>query len=221
MAKKRLRKKDIKEDRLVTLALTTSNYVQEHFTRVVSGLVILVAAVGIILFTAHARRNTAKQAEAELAIAMDQFLLGDKQTASVSFQNVADRYSGHQAGEVSMYFLGECYHSLYQYTQAIEAYDRYLSKAGVDGWFSDAAVISKALCHEGLQQWAMATSVLEDLSKKMDPDDARYPDVLFRIGVFYQEAGDLDRALEFYRRVSETATGKLKDRADVKIALLQ
>lgn len=221
MAKKRLRKKDIKEDQLVTFTLRASSFVREHFAKVVSGALILVAAVGILLFTANARRGSANESEQAFAIGMDQFLLGNAQDASATFLNVADRYSNHQVGRTSMYFLGECYKSLYRYEEAIDAYDRYLQNAGDTGEFTAAAKIAKSLCNEGLGRFTEAAEILEGVANTMDSEDVRYADVLFRIGVFYQEAGNSPKAVDFFRRVKDMASGPLKKRASVRVSLLE
>ena len=221
VAKKRLSKRAIKEDPLVTLALRTSGFVQAHFTQVITGVVVLVAAIGIVLFTANARRGAVGESERQLAIAMDQFLLRSFESASTAFQLIADRYSKHTAGQTSMYFLGECYLSLYRYQEAVDAYDRYLDSVGSVATFSVAATIGKAYAYEGLVQFQPAAEVLTALADTMNPDDARYTDVLFGAGSFWEEADDIPRAIGFYTRVAEVATGTLKSRADVKLALLE
>jgi TolA-binding protein len=222
MAKrKRLRKKEMKEDQLVTTALRVSNFVQEHFTKVIAGIVVLVAVVAIVLFTAQARRNSAQVAEREFSLAMNHYQVGDREQAGTAFANIVDRYSGHRVGGMALYFLGECEMAQLRYEPAITAYDGYLDKAGSEGTFSDAATIAKAFCYEGLAQFREAAAVMDDLSKVMNADDNRYPEVLFYAGTYYREAGDLDTALEFFRQVTETASGPVKDRATVWLALLE
>ena len=74
--RKRLKKREIKEDQLVTTALKVSNFVQERFTQVIAGVVVLLAVVAIVLFSAQARRSSSKSANREFAIAMNQFQTG-------------------------------------------------------------------------------------------------------------------------------------------------
>jgi len=219
--RRRLKKKEIKEDRLVTVALGVSNYVQEHFAQVVAGVVVLLAAVAVILFTAQARRNSARAAEQELAVAMNIYQVGNTSEAGTSFANVADRYSQHDPGVIALYFLGECQLAQSRYQEAVQAYDRYLDKAGEKGQFSDAALMGQAYCYEGLKDYPQAAAVMEKLSQTMDPQDARYLEVLYSAGAFYEESGAREKALDFFRRLSELATGELKGRADVRVALLE
>lgn len=211
----------MKEDPLVTAALRVSGFVQAHFTQVITGVVVLVAAIAIVLFMANARRGAVGESERQLAFAMDQFLLRSFESASTSFQGIADRYANHAAGQTSMYFLGECYLSLYRYQEAVDAYDRYLDSVGSGATFSVAATIAKAYAYEGLTQFEPAAEVLTTLADTMSPDDARYVDVLFGAGSFWEQAQDVQRAIGFYTRVAELATGTLKSRADVKLALLK
>ena len=222
MAKKRrrLKRREIKEDQLVTMTLRVSRLVQEHFTKVVSGIVILIAAVAILLFIAQGRRSNARAADRELSLAMNQYQIGDKEQAGTAFANIADRYSG-ETGETALYFLGECRVAQFHFDEAIDAYERYLSKAGDKGQFSVAAKIAMSVCYEGLGQFDKAAEVADGVSKTMDPEDERYNDVLFNTGMYYQEADDRQKALEFFRRVSENATGPIKNRAAVWVALLE
>jgi tetratricopeptide (TPR) repeat protein len=217
---KKLTKKQMKEDRLVTLALQTTTFMQRNFAKVVSGVVVLVAAIGIILFTAHARRNTTAAAEREFSVAMDQFLLGNREQASSSFLNISERYSRQNVGEMSLYFLGECYFALFRFEDALNAYGHYLD-AAPDANFAIAAKIGRALCLEGLVRFPEAADAMESIAAELDPGDARYPDALYRTASFYQEAGNRSQALNYYRKLAAVATGTLKDRAEVKISLLE
>jgi tetratricopeptide (TPR) repeat protein len=219
--RKRLRKKRIKEDQLVTTTLRITTYVQDHFTQVVSGIVILLAAIAIIVFTGQARKNTSRVATRELALAMGQYQLGDKDLASTTFASLADRYSGHDAGVLALYFLGQCNLDRFRFDEALSAFDRYLAKAGKDAAFRVAAEIGRAIAYEGQQQFNEAAEIMDRLSQTMDPADGRYNDVLFNAATFYREAGNREKAIEFYKRVADADTGMNKDRAAVWVTLLQ
>jgi tetratricopeptide (TPR) repeat protein len=218
---KKLKKKRIKEDQLVTTTLRMTNYVQDHFTQVVSGIVILLAAVAIIVFTGQARKNTARAAARELALAMGQYQLGDRDLAGTTFASLADRYSGHDSGIVALYFLGQCNLDRFRFDEALSAFDRYLDKASAEAAFRNAAEIGRALAYEGLQQFNEAATIMDRLSETMDPSDGRYNDVLFNAATFYREAGNSERAVEFYKRVADADMGMNKEAAAVWATLLE
>ena len=152
---------------------------------------------------------------------MNQFQIGEREQAGTAFANLADQYSGHRTGELSLYFLGEVRMAQYRYQEAIEAYGRYIAAAGTKGDFSNAALIARAFCHEGLEQFGEAAEMLDSLSKTMDAEDTRYYEVLFYAATFYREANNHSTALEFYRQVSDNATDSIKDRAAAWVALLE
>jgi tetratricopeptide (TPR) repeat protein len=219
--RKRLKKRQMKEDQLVTTALKVSNFVQERFSHVITGVVVLIVIVAIVLFASQARKNSGRAAERDFAVAMNQYQTGQLEQAGTAFASLADQHSGRRSGKAAMYFLGETRMAQYRYQEALEAYDRYLDKAGDSGEFSHPAMIAKGLCYEGLGQFRMAAELMDSASKLLGPDDARYYDVLFNAGTFHWEAGNATAAAEFFRRVSEEATGPLKDRATMWLSRIQ
>ena len=220
-SKKRVKKRRIKEDQLVTLTVKASQLIQQYFTQVVIGVVVLIVAVGAVLVTAHLRRNAARESEREFALAMSQYNTRDVQTAAASFAQIADKYGSHDSGELSRYFLGKSLLAQGKYEEALEAFDRYLGKSGEDAPFKAAAVIGKATCLETLHNFSPAAELLEQLSQTLDPEDPRYLDVVYGAARNFERAGSKDMALELYRVVATKATGSLKDRVTVSMALLK
>jgi len=210
----------MKEDQLVTTALKGTQWIQENFTKVVVGVAVLIAGVAIALFTANARRNTAEQAELELALGMNQYQTGAIPDATTTFLNLSDRYSGHRAGVVSTYFLGECYLSQKQYDDALRAYDRYLEN-GDNAYFTVGAMIGKAYAYEGLEKYIDAAQTLEQVLQTLSEDDPRRTDVTFRAAVFYQRADVAEEAKRLFALVAESNDGRLKPRADMWLAILE
>lgn len=219
--RKRLKRKQIREDQLITTALKVSNFVQERFAHVITGVVVLIAIVAVVLFASQARKNSGRAAEREFSVAMNLYQTGQLEQAGTAFATLADQRSGRRSGQAAIYFLGETRMAQYRYQEAVEAYDRYLEKVGDSGEFSHAAMIAKGLCYEGLGQFRMAAELMDSASKLLGPDDARYHEVLFNAGTFYWEAGNATAAADFFRRVSEEATGPLKDRATMWVSLIE
>jgi tetratricopeptide (TPR) repeat protein len=220
-SKRRVKKKSFKEDQLVTFTVRAGQWVQEYFTQVVIGVVVLVVAVAVILFGTNTRRNTAQESERELARAMTEYNARDAESAAISFAQLADRYGGYPAGEVSRYFLGKTQLGMARYEEALETFQTYVDKAGEAGEFRVAATIGMAVAYEGLENFNAAAELLERLSQTMDPDDSRYLDVLFQTARNYEKSGSREKAIEFYSLVDAKATGSLKDRASVWLAILK
>jgi TolA-binding protein len=220
-SKKRVKKKRLKEDQLVTFTVRASQFIQQYFTQVVAGAVVLAVAVGAILVTSHMRGAAGRNSEREFALAMSQYNVGDLGAAATSFTQIAEKYGGQNAGLLSRYFLGKAMLAQGKYQEAMAAFEQYLRKAAKEAPFGIAATIGKAECMEGLKNFIGAAEVLERLSQSMDEEDPRSLDVMYQAGRDYERAGSRDKAVDFYRRVSEKATGPLKDRAVVSLALVR
>lgn len=220
MATKRVvKKKNIKEDPLVTYALRTSKYAQEHFNLIIIGVVVLVAAIAILVFTANSNRNSAAQAQRQLASAMALYQQRDLETARTTFEQVYDGYKGKKRW-AAKYFKAECEFKMRNYAQALADYDLYLGGAAKYPAFKEAALYAKALCYEGMGNYSQAAIVMETLHQSLDENDPRYIDAAYQAGEFFAKAGDTDRAAIHFRTVSEKGSGEMKDKAAVAVALL-
>jgi tetratricopeptide (TPR) repeat protein len=217
--KRRVKKKDIKKDPLVTYALKTSKYTQEHFNIIIIGVVALIAVIALLVFTANNRRSSARQAQRQLSSAMILHQQRDYEAAKATFEQV---YNNHKGANqmVAKYFKADCELKQSNFSQAIIDYDLYLDDSSKYPAFKDAALFGKALCYEGLEDYAKAAVTMETLHQSLDEDDPRYLDSAFHAGEFFAKAGDYERAATHFRTVSEKGTGELKDRADVAIALM-
>ena len=220
-SRKRVKKRRLKEDQLVTFTVKASQIIQQYLTQVVAGVVVLVVAVAAIMVTAHVRKNAARDSERDFALAMSQYNMRDLPTAATSFAQIVDKYGSHNAGELSRYFLGKTLLAQGKYEEALDAFEEYISKTGGSGSFAAAAGMGKASCMEGLHNYFGAADVLERLSRTLDPEDPRYLDVLYGAARNFERAGSKDKALDLYRVVATKATGSLKDRVTVSMALLQ
>lgn len=220
-SRKRIKKKHIKEDQLITVAVQASQFIQRYYTQVIAGVVVLVLGVAVILFTANSRRNSARQCDRDFSRAMSQYNARDLETAATSFAEVAEQYGGHRSAVLSYFFLGKSRLAQARHDEAKSAFDEYLRKAGADAPLRSAATIGVAMCYEGLHNFTAAAELLEQLSQTLDPEDPRYYDIVFQAGTDYEKAGTRTKAMEMYQEVSENGAGPLKDRATVWVTLLQ
>jgi tetratricopeptide (TPR) repeat protein len=217
--RRRVKKKNIKEDQLVTYAVNLSRWAQEHFNQVIIGVVVLVAVIAVAVFTANSRQGSARQAEQSMAVAMSQFQSGDFETARASLEQAANRYGGATAAR-ARFFMGESSLRMARYEDALASYDAYLAQYSDYPAFRESAMVGRAMCYEGLENYQAAAEELVSLLAIMDPDDPRYLENAYRAGEFFARAGDTEQAAKYFQEVSDKASGNLKDKASVAAALL-
>lgn len=219
MATRRRVKKNIKQDQLVTYAVSFSRWAQEHFNQVIIGVVVLVAVIAVAVFTANSRQGSSRQAAVQMASAMAMYGSRDFDSARSSFDQIADRYNG-RVGARARFYRAECELHLQRFSEALASYDAYLDVADKDDTFRVSAIIGKSLCYEGMQNYAEAANTLVTLLATLPPDDPRYLDSAYDAGEFFARAGDDAQAAKYFGIVADKAEGSLKDKAQVAADLL-
>jgi tetratricopeptide (TPR) repeat protein len=217
--KRKVVKKDIKKDPLVTYALKVSNYTQEHFNQVIIGVVVLIALISIVVFTTNSRRSSSVQSERQLAQALSLYQARDFEAAKVTFAQINNRFGGRN-GAIAQYYKAECELSQRNYSQALMDYEAYLDGSSDFPEFKAAAMFGSALCHEGLENYTLAAKAMEQVHHAVDESDPRYLDSAFKAGELFARIGDTERASHFFQLVADNASGNLKDRASVAVTLL-
>jgi len=219
MATTRRVKRNIKEDQLVTTAVRLSQWAQEHFTHVIIGVVALVLIIVGVVFTSSSKRSAGELAQQQMSSAMSLYLSGDYEAARTSFEQIRERHGGTQ-GSIAQFFKAESEFKQGNYEVAAESYDLYLAKSGPDEQFRHSAVIGKALCQEGREDYAAASETLAGLLTSLDRNDPRFLDASYMAGEFFARAGNMESAAAHFRTVIEEGTGPLKMRAQAAIALV-
>lgn len=220
MAAKRRRKRNIKEDQLVTTAVRLSQWTQAHLNQVIAGVVVLVGVIAVLVFTSYSRQGASRESGRLMASAMSLFQSGEYEAAKTNFQQVYQRYSGQNA-LAARFFTGECELRKGNFTPALAEYDEYLARAEKDATFRPSAIAGKAVCYEGLGNFAEAARTLTELMAAVDPKDPRYLDAAMRAGEFFARAGNNEEAVKHFRIVADDGTGAMKDRATVALAMLE
>ncbi len=215
---KRVSRKQIREDKLVSATFRFTDWAQTHFNQVIIGIVALVAVVAIVVFAANSRENNERQGDRIMGSAMALMLQGDYTAAKSSFQQVIDRHGGKQAAS-ARFFKAECAAKQGNFEEALADYDGYLASVREYPEFEVAASIGRALCLEGMRNYAEAAPAMAAALAKLDPKDPRYGDTALAAGDLYTQAQKSNEALENYKLAAEHGTGETKARALVAVEL--
>lgn len=219
--KRKIRKKNIKEDQLVTYSIKVSKFVQDHFNKVLTGIIVLVVIIAASIFITQSRKSSAANSEKYLGAAMALMRQGDVAAARMSFQDTHDRYSNTRAGTVSLYFKAECDLTMKNFGEALNGFETYLEKADKFTEFKTTAIMGKSMALEGLNRPADAASVLDQLITQLKPEDPRYTTSLYRAAIFYDNAGNSEKAVQYLQMIIDEGTGSYKMEAEAKLASLK
>jgi len=214
--KKKLSKKEIKEDKLVTTFYEAKSFYEEHQTKLIAGIGVLVAiVVGIILYTNKMESNSLA-ASTELSRVIQSYNAGLYQdaidgkpgTKVLGLVKIVHEYGGSEQGELARIYLANSYYFTGQIDKAYSEYDNY---SGSDDLMVASALAGKASIYvlksdieSAADYYSKAASV-----NKYNPSNAEY---LLEAGINYLKIDDFKNAKSSFEKIKKDYQTSLASR---------
>ncbi|OGU28751.1 MAG: hypothetical protein A2X67_09465 [Ignavibacteria bacterium GWA2_55_11] len=197
--KKKISRKEIKEDKLVTRTMQIEAWALEN-KKSLTYVVVGVVALAVLLFVWRGRVATAEEeAATRLANIMSVYDAGSWQDAidgvpsqgkQFGLRSIAEEYGGTVAGEFSKLFYATALTNLLRYEEALKVYedidhdDRLITASRESG---------QGICLEALGRYAEAAKAFERAAGE-DPQNPLAPDRLVMSARNYGKAGNPEQA---------------------------
>jgi TolA-binding protein len=200
MSPRRITKKDMKEDKLVTTAFKLSEWLQKNLNQVlmVAGGVALVAIVVFFVFSSRTRRE---QKAADLfGKATMEFQAGNASQAITNLHTVTEKYGGTKSGGPATFYLATAYFYAKDYTTAKATFQRFVEEYPEDPLSLASAQAGIAECD--MQNGAFGAAgdnFLKAISTK--PDGLLAPQYLLSAARAYLKADQKEKAKQAFERV--------------------
>ncbi|MGD8778430.1 MAG: tetratricopeptide repeat protein [Ignavibacteria bacterium] len=200
--KKKISKKEIQEDKLVTSYYKFLDFYNEYQTKILSGLAIVaVIVVGSVIYINNLEEQN-QQANAEISRVIkfyeekkfQEAIDGVPGTNMTGFLNVVDKYGGTEQGETAKIFLANSYYFLGKIDDAKKYYDDYSGSSNI---YKASALAGLAGCYEAEDNFEKAASLFGDAAK-VDKNNVSNPNYLLNAGINYSKAGKKDKAKELF-----------------------
>lgn len=190
--RKRLTKRQIKEDKLVTYYFKISDYIKQN-SRLLSstGIGLAVVVLVVFLYTKN-QQNKEQKAAVELAKARIEYLNNNYDAAIGLLQNLVDNYGGTSRAKVGTYYLASAYFNLKKFDEAEGFYRRYLDEDG-DEILEAAALAGIAACLEEKENFAKAAETYQEVATKYS-DSFLAPQSLYNAARCFDLAGNNEEA---------------------------
>jgi tetratricopeptide (TPR) repeat protein len=205
--KKKISKREIKQDALVTTYAKTSAFLETHKKNF--GMAIVAIAVVILGTMAYVkyRSDSNERAMAQFAAVHQLFDAAQYQQAIDGIpernirglKQIVDEEGGSRGGELARLLLASSYYQLGQYAEALEQFEKF---SPVDGLLEVSRWEGIGQCQEALHVYDKAASAFE----KAAGVDAKNPSVaenLNNAARNYGLSGEREKALELYRRLKK------------------
>ena len=197
--RKKITKKQLKEDKLVTFYFQTSEWLELHSKYLLMGVAAFVLiAAGIVYYT-YAQSKAEKTASVDLARATRTLESLDYQNAISQLSAIVDSHGSTTSGKLARLHLANAFYQTKEYASAKKSYSKFTSSFSGDEHFLAAAQGGVAACLEQEKKYGEAAAAYVKAADSYDSVLA--PGFLVNGGRCYSLAGNEAKARELYNRV--------------------
>ncbi len=204
--RKRINRREIKEDTLVTVYVRVQRFIQNHSKQINIGIFVIAAIAIIGIFMIRSKKKAELTAAGELGIAEQFYYVSNYPRAIDELTKIADTYSGTNAAGSAIFFVANSYFATGDYDNAEKYYKIYLKNYSKNKLFSASSSAGVAACLDSKERYSDAARLYENDGKKYG-DLFVAPFYLRDAGRCYTLAGNKEKAKEIYKYILEKYSG--------------
>lgn len=205
--KKKITRKEIKEDKLVTTYYKAIGFFNENKSKIYLYAGILVGVVAIVFFYLNYKHSNNLKASAELGRIMDLYENGAYQEAIdgraagnvKGLKAIVDEYGSTETGEIAKIYLANSYNMLGKTEEALKYYEDY---DGDNKLFKASALAGEAGYYASKDEYIKAANTFKEAAYT-DPTNPMNAEYLLKAGINFLSADDKDNAKEMFDAVKE------------------
>lgn len=205
--RKRITKKELKQDKLVTAYFKTVDLLRNN-RKIVSGLVtgLVIAVIAVVVYLNNVSSNN-RNAATELSQVLNYFdggayqvaINGDPAHNLPGLKSIVENYGNSETGEAAKVYLGDCYYYLGDYADAMKYFKDY---GGSDKFLKASADAGVAEVYEIQGDHEKAAEYYERAASR-DSKNFLAPQYLVGAARNYIKTGKKDRAISLLARVQK------------------
>jgi tetratricopeptide (TPR) repeat protein len=205
--KKKLSRKEIKEDKLVSTYYKTYGYFEENKSRLLTVAGVLIAVVALVYFYINNRIENNRIAGVQLSRVMDIYdqgsyleaIEGREGANIVGLKEIVEEYGSTENGELAKIYLANSYNFLGRNDEALEYYEDY---SGSNETFRATAFAGQAGIYAYRQEYQKAADLYLKASRVSESNPLN-PEYMLNAGINYLDAGDHAEARELFDRIKD------------------
>ena len=146
--RKRIRKKDLKEDKLVTLYFKSRQWLEENIKYITGGATALLVVILGLLVISHLRQKAGQAASVEFSKASRLYQASDYRNAAVQFTTIVNRSGGTASGKLARFYLAQSLYNTGDYVGAQKQFRKFAASFSADKQIKVTALGGEAACLE-------------------------------------------------------------------------
>jgi len=206
--KKKISKREMKEDALVTTYVKATTFYEAHKKNISMGLVAVLVIVAGTFFYVKNRNADNERAMTDLGRVYQMYDNGQYQIAIdgvperniPGLKTIVENYGGTEGGNMARFYLANAYFLTGKYDEAFEAFEDFSTSNQV----LDVSRLSGiAACYEAKREYKGAAEYFEKAASKYGKDTYA-PDNLNHAAANYALAGEKEKALDLYKKLKKS-----------------
>ncbi|MHB1686543.1 MAG: tetratricopeptide repeat protein [Ignavibacteriaceae bacterium] len=205
--RKKLSKKQIKEDKLVTFYYKAYGYYEENKSKVFSYIGGFLVLIAVIAFYINHRHQQNIKAGIELSRVMTLYdsgsfleaIEGRAGTNIIGLKKIVDEYGSTENGETAKIFLADSYNMLGKYDDAFKYYKDY---SGSIDMYKATALAGQAGYYANKNDYEKAAGLYRKASR-VSKNDVLNPGYILQAGINYLSAGKVNDAKEMFKSIAK------------------
>ena len=203
--KKKLSKKEIKEDKLVTFVNKSANFFDEYKNKVFTYGAVLVVAIAAVYFYINQKEEDNLAAGTELSRVLPLYdqgsyleaIEGRQGTNIIGLKRIVEEYGSTENGETAKIYLANAYTFLGNQEEAFKYYEDY---SGNIEYLKAAALAGRAGYYALKGEYEKAADMYLSAAK-ISNLNAENPNYLLNAGIYYLQTGNEDEAKTIFNEV--------------------
>jgi tetratricopeptide (TPR) repeat protein len=223
--KKKLSKKEIKEDKLVSFMYEIEHYYEKYKSKLTLYGGILIVAIAAAYFYINNQNELNDQASLELSRVMNIFnsgsyleaIEGRQGTNIIGLKRIVEEYGSTENGETAKIYLASAYSYLGNYEKAIKYYEDYSGDIDI---YKASVLAGKAGYYAAKNEYKKAADLYKNAANVVEIN-AQNPDYLLNAALNYFNAGDKDEARILLTKIKEEySSSNARKEVDKYLALV-
>ncbi len=223
--KKKLSKKEIKEDKLVSFMYKVEYLYEKYKSKSTLYGGILIVAIAAAYFYINNQNELNDQASLELSRVMNIFntgsyleaIEGRQGTNIIGLKSIVEEYGSTENGETAKIYLASAYSYLGNYEKAIKYYEDYSGDIDI---YKASALAGKAGYYAAKNEYKKAADLYKNAANIVEIN-AQNPDYLLNAALNYFNAGDKDEARILLTKIKEEySSSNARKEVDKYLALV-
>jgi tetratricopeptide (TPR) repeat protein len=214
--KKKLSKKEIKEDKLINFYKSSMDFFEKYQSKIFIYAGVLVIVVAVIIWYQNQKSENDAKAGLELSRIMTLYdqgayleaIEGKQGTNIIGLKRLVDEYSGTENGETAKIYLANCYSFLGKYDEAFKYYEDY--NGSID-YFKAASLAGQAGHYAMNGDYEKAANLYLNASKQSSVN-SQNPDYMLNAGIYFLKADEKDEAKILFDKIKEDYSTSLANR---------